>query len=178
VVVLAVTGVLTGLAAWKYWSAPQSKRTAVAAPNPGPSGAGAGLPPSAAAAPTPAVETFAFSTTQGSVLGSGGTIKRFRVAVQTGTGQDVNAFAADVDKILGDSRGWVGGGQVRFQRVPQSAAFDFTVFLATPATSEAMCQVGGLYTEQVTSCRLPAQVIINLARWTGATAEYGAPIDV
>ena len=55
------------------------------------------------------------------------------------------------------------------------AAADFTVYLATPATSERMCAAGGLDTERYTSCRLPGQVIINLARWLTAVPGLRRP---
>ena len=84
---------------------------------------------------------------------------------RTGTGQDADAFAATVDAVLGDPRSWIAAGELRLQRVAEAAAADFTVYLATPGTSERMCADGGLAPTGYTSCRLPGQVIINLARW-------------
>ncbi|GAA4437554.1 DUF3152 domain-containing protein [Phytohabitans houttuyneae] len=115
--------------------------------------------------------------TAGRALGTAGTLRRFRVAVENGTRQNPAAFAAEVDAILGDSRSWVAAKRFRLQRVPKGAAAEFTIYLATPATSERMCALGGLDTERYTSCRLPGQVIINLARWLTAVPDYGAPVS-
>ncbi|MFG1798980.1 DUF3152 domain-containing protein [Micromonospora carbonacea] len=138
------------------------------------------------------------------VRGAGGPVRRYRVLVERDTGQDADAFAEAVDEALGDPRSWTASGEVRLQRVagpaapagPEVAAdaapsaepasvapgvsapeVDFTVYLATPVTSERMCALGGLRTERYTSCRLPGQVIINLARWMEAVPDYGAPLD-
>jgi hypothetical protein len=142
---------------------------------------GPGGPPSAGPArdvPRSGPGSFAFGTAQGQVFGGAGTLRRFRVAVEDGVGQDPEAFGVEVDRILGDGRGWTAAGDVRFQRVPRAAPADFTVLLATPATSEAICRTAGLTTEGYTSCRLPGQVVINLARWLTAIPGYGAPLDV
>gem|GEM_PF-803722 len=138
----------------------------------------AALPANPDSVPDKGKGTFAFVDTPGAVLGTAGTLKRFRVAVEDGTGSDAAAFAAAVDQVLGDPRGWTAGGQLRFQRVPKSAAFEFTVFLASPATSEQMCLGGGLHTQKYNSCRLGGQIIINLARWLTSVPGYGAPLEV
>ncbi|MEJ3746035.1 DUF3152 domain-containing protein [Actinomycetes bacterium KLBMP 9797] len=165
-------------------------RPTTAAPTPSLS-ASASPSPSAPPSPSPSVTrsaarspyavsgpgTFRYATRGGPLLGKAGTLRRFQVAVENGMGTDPTAFAVAVDRVLGDPRSWIAGRQVRFQRVPHPAGAEFTIFLATPATSERMCAAGGLATEQYTSCRLPGQVIINVARWLTAVPRYGAPIE-
>ncbi|GAA2704575.1 DUF3152 domain-containing protein [Micromonospora olivasterospora] len=127
--------------------------------------------------PSSGAGRFATAEGESPVRGGGGPLRRYRVAVEDGTGQDADAFAATVDEVLSDPRSWIASGELRVQRVADPAA-DFTVYLATPATSERMCALGGLATDGYTSCRLPGQVIINLARWMEAVPDYGAPLDV
>ncbi|MFI7432978.1 DUF3152 domain-containing protein [Micromonospora haikouensis] len=147
--------------------------------------------------PTSGPGRFTAAAGQSPVQGTGGPVRRYRVLVERDTGQDPDAFAAVVDEALGDPRSWIASGDLRLQRVAGPAATagpgaaaapdapdapapdaDFTVYLATPVTSERMCALGGLRTERYTSCRLPGQVIINLARWMEAVPDYGAPLDV
>ena len=120
--------------------------------------------------------TFAYASTTGPLAGSAGVLKRFRVAVENGSGQDVNALAELADQVFGDPRGWTASGQVRLQRVGGQAAADFTIFLATAETSTAMCAAGGLHTGGYASCRLPGKVIVNLTRWQQSVPDYGAPL--
>jgi hypothetical protein len=130
----------------------------------------------AAKAGTPG--TFTFVDGHGPVLGTAGTLRPFRVAVEQTIGQgDGHDFAAEVDRILGDPRSWIAGRQVRLQRVPESAGSEFTIYLASADTSEKMCAQGGLKTAGFTSCRLPGQVIINMERWQDAVPDYGAPLE-
>ena len=136
------------------------------------------MPSNPANVPQKGAGTFSFADTQGPLLGTAGVVKRFRIAVEDGTAQDPVAFANTVDQVLGDPRSWIASGQLRVQRVPKNAPYDFTIYLASPATSEQMCATGGLHTEQYTSCRLAGQVIINLARWLTSVPNYGAPLDV
>ncbi|SCE85051.1 Protein of unknown function [Micromonospora purpureochromogenes] len=139
---------------------------------------GFGEQPAPTAYPTDGSGRFAAADGRSPVRGYGGPLRRYRVAVEEGTGQDADLFADTVDEALADRRSWIASGELRVQRVPEAAAADFTVYLATPATSERLCAEGGLSTEGYTSCRLPGQVIINLARWMDAVPDYGAPLAV
>jgi Protein of unknown function (DUF3152) len=146
-------------------------------------------PASATAAPTAAgpapsfpvsgPNSFSYAPGSDQVSGAGAADpKRYRVAVEDGSGQDPAGFATAVGRILGDPRGWIAGGDVRFQQVPKDAAnLDFTIMLATQATSEKLCSIGGVHTDQYSSCRLPGQLIINLTRWQTGIPGYGAPLD-
>jgi hypothetical protein len=132
--------------------------------------------PPAEAGPAKGDGTFAYATAAGPVAGGAGTLRKYRVAVENGSGQQADAFAAAIEKTYADPRGWTAGGDLRLQRVAGEGAADFTVFLATPATSEAMCATAGLHTEGYSSCRIAGKVIINLARWLTSIPDYGAPV--
>lgn len=139
-------------------------------------GAGAAAPP--AAYPTEGPGRFTAARSGSPERGYGGPLRRYRVEVEEGAGQDADEFAGTVDAVLGDHRSWIASGDLRVRRVAGTPAADFTIYLATPATSERMCAEGGLRTERYTSCRLPGRVIINLARWMEAVPDYGAPLEV
>jgi hypothetical protein len=117
---------------------------------------------------------FTYAQSLGPILGRAGALRRFRVAVEDGSGEDADAFGEAVEAALGDGRSWIGSGRLRLQRVPEAAASEFTVYLATPATSERMCAETGLRTLGYSSCRTPRRVIINSARWWSAVPGYGA----
>ncbi|SCL40623.1 Protein of unknown function [Micromonospora pallida] len=112
------------------------------------------------------------------VAGTGGPLHRYRVVVEAGVGEDPDAFAATVDATLADPRSWIASGGLRVQRVAWPEVEDFTIYLASAATSEQMCAEGGLHTAGYSSCRLPGQVIINLDRWRTAVPDYTASLDV
>jgi uncharacterized protein DUF3152 len=137
--------------------------------------------PATSAAPRPEAGTsgqFAYVNGFGPVLGRAGPIHRYRIAVEKPSPADAGAeFAHQVDRTLGDGRSWIASGRFRLQRVPSSAAAEFTVYLASPKTSERMCSTGGLKTGGYTSCRLSGKVIINDARWDGAVRDYRAPVS-
>jgi hypothetical protein len=125
---------------------------------------------------------MAFAAGTGPVLGRTGPLRRFRVAVERDSGEDVEEFAAQVEETLGDRRSWIGGG-VRLRRVPKGVASEFTVYLATRDTARRMCAAGGVNVvvgaAPYTSCRTTGKVIINLDRWRLSTKQYrGAEVPL
>ncbi|MFJ8580337.1 DUF3152 domain-containing protein [Micromonospora sp. NPDC093277] len=128
--------------------------------------------------PTEGSGRFATADSRSPVRGQNGPLRRYRIEVERDAGQDADEFAGTVDGVLADPRSWIASGELRVQRVTDASAADFTIYLATPVTSERMCAEGGLATERYTSCRLPGKVIVNLARWMDAVPDYGAPLDV
>ncbi len=119
--------------------------------------------------------TFAFAETEGDVLGDSGQLLRFRVAIEDGIDEDVDEFADFIDETLAAEDGWTAG-DIRFQRVPPEAPYDFTVYLATGRTAATMCAAVGLdiHLDGVpyTSCRAVGQVILNLNRWRLSVPEF------
>jgi hypothetical protein len=120
--------------------------------------------------------TFQYAQTRGPVAGAKGPLRRFRVAVEKGSNEDAELFAAQVRRILGDVRSWIGTGQVRLQPVAGSEPADFTVYLATRETAGQMCARGGTNIRiggvPYTSCRASGKAIINLDRWRGSARPY------
>jgi Protein of unknown function (DUF3152) len=111
------------------------------------------------------------------VLGSG-PVRRFAVEVERGIEVDAQAFAAAVEKTLGDPRSWGQGGRMSFQRVGRAAVaagdYDFKVSLISPGSMERYCP--GVGTGGYTSCRYGERAVINLARWATAVPHYDGDI--
>ncbi|WP_306214262.1 DUF3152 domain-containing protein [Actinoplanes sp. RD1] len=128
--------------------------------------------------PTQGSGTFTYAPGTSKIFGTTGTLRRFRVAVEKGSGEDVREFAATVEATLGDARSWTGVGQVRLQRVPGGAAASFTVYLATRTTAGRMCANGGVNItvggRPYTSCRTTGRAVINLDRWRLSAPTYTA----
>ena len=128
------------------------------------------------AGPSSAAGTFAYASSAGPVAGAAGPVRKYRIAVENGSGQQADAFATAVERVFADPRGWTATGQVRLQRVAGQGTADFTIFLATPVTSEQICATAGLHTAGYSSCRITGKVVINLARWLTGVPDYGAPV--
>jgi hypothetical protein len=147
--------------------------------DPRPPSYGANAPP---AYPSTGPGTYAFATGSGAVLGSGGPVRRYRVAVEDGGPVGLAEFTALVDATLGDGRSWIAGGDVRLRRVSARSGYDFTVMLVTPGTAFRLCASGGLDIrwrgQPYTSCRVGERVVINLARYLTGVPGYGAPLTV
>lgn len=110
------------------------------------------------------------------VAGKSGKLMRYRIALETDIdGVGPAAFAKAIRGILGDPRGWTGGGEWRLQEVGPEDPADFTIYLATPASRDKLC--GGT-ADSYTSCRNGSNVVLNVARWANAVPNYGAPLDV
>lgn len=121
--------------------------------------------------------TFVGATQGGPLLGGDkGRLKRVRVAVESNLAAELEELTGAVDATLGDPRSWVAGGAYRFQRVPYDAAFDFTIYLVTRETADAMCRVNGVDIRvdgvPYTSCRQVHKVIINVDRWRLSVPPY------
>lgn len=119
---------------------------------------------------------FEFATGRGEVAGKRGPVRRYRVAVEKGSGEDVQVFAAQVSATLSDDRSWVGNGRERLQLVSGPERSDFTVYLATRDTAGRMCAGGGIDIRiggvPTTSCRITGKAIINLDRWRGSARTF------
>ncbi|WP_406080680.1 DUF3152 domain-containing protein [Micromonospora sp. NBC_00858] len=152
------------------------------AAGPATTGRPAGAAGSAGVAPAPAV-AISYPATGGnrwSVApaettpggGDSGRLLRYRVVVERDIrGLPVTDVAASVSATLNDPRGWTAGGAWRLRRVGAGAPVDFTIYLATPGTRDALCQD---VPDGYTSCRNGDRVVLNVARWVEAVPGYGA----
>jgi hypothetical protein len=94
----------------------------------------------------------------------------YRIATRGAVTADVGQFAQRVAATLNDPRGWSLGGAMAFKQVEGPA--DFTVWLATADSLPSF----GYPCDPMWSCRSGPNVIINEARWTGATPSW--PYDL
>ncbi|MGK5742941.1 DUF3152 domain-containing protein [Micromonospora sp. URMC 103] len=187
-VLLAIGAALTVVArhpdaeAGQEVPAEASAPTVPSAPLPlvGPALATASAPPSPSSAPPPVLRLpgpvpsagsgrFGHDDRTGPVLGASGSLQRYRVAVESGSGEDAREFAEAVRAALRGPGSWVDSRRLRLQQVPGGTAASFTVYLATARTAGRMCADGGVDIRvggrPYTSCRAPGKVIINLDRW-------------
>jgi hypothetical protein len=173
IVLLLVAG---GLVGYDLTRTPEPPADVTTGPSGRVEGHGPTLGPSIVRAGT---GTFAFAGELGPVVGRDGPLQTYRVGVEDGVGIDPVAFGRTVESILSDSRSWIGEGTLRLQRVPGPAPSTFVVLLTSPVTSEQLCRIDYLETDQFTSCRLAdGRVVINSERWLTAVPGYGAGLDV
>lgn len=128
--------------------------------------------------PTHGSGRFDYAPGNSRIFGTAGAVRRYHVAVERGSNEDLTAFAAQVEATLGDGRSWIGDGNLRLQRVPGTEPASFTVYLATRDTAGRMCRVGGVNItvggRPYTSCRATGRAIINLDRWRLSAPTYVA----
>lgn len=97
----------------------------------------------------------------------------YEVTTAGQVGTDLDAFAADVEAILSDARGWTLGGSLAF--APVTSDGELTIVLASPQAVEDAAPVCSRHY----SCRVGDRVYINDRNWREATPawnEQGAPL--
>jgi hypothetical protein len=104
------------------------------------------------------------------VNGPGTTLWRYGVEIEDGLPVDRIAFAAAVDRILLDKRGWLGpGSRIALRRVDRPP-FDFMVTLAKPRTVDRLCLP--LHTGGRVSCENRGRSVINWLRWSAGSPYW------
>lgn len=94
---------------------------------------------------------------------------RFMVEVEGGLGIDRRAFAARVERVLFDKRGWRAGG-VSLKRVDAGRAA-FRVALASRGLTDRLC--APLATVGLYSCHQGGRSVLNFWRWKNGADAYG-----
>jgi len=102
-----------------------------------------------------------------------GPLQLYAVEVEEGIDIDQQAFASEVERILGDWRGWGANGRMSFRRVDDPGKASFRVSLTATMTVRSIC---GYDVKSETSCYNGTlhRAVINDARWVrGAQAFAG-----
>jgi hypothetical protein len=121
---------------------------------------------------TPKAGNGIFHTAQASGKAAGtGTLRRYEVQVEEGTGVAPDEAAREIEAILADRRSWTADGHDAFQLVSQGTV-DFVVKIATPATVDRICGAAGLHTHGEVNCDVGAQVLVNLKRWNEGSPQF------
>ncbi|MFJ4779866.1 DUF3152 domain-containing protein [Streptomyces sp. NPDC088762] len=158
---------------------PAPARSAAAPTPPGhgsptPSPGGSGTP--AAPVPVSGPGTFKASAASGSAQGKG-TVRRWRIEVEEGSGVDPDSAAHAVEAILGDPRGWTRDPAYAFQLAGPGQPVDFTVKIATPTTTDRLCEVVTPELIGETNCRAGHTVVVNLKRWQEGSPQFSGPVE-
>jgi hypothetical protein len=140
--------------------------------------------------------TFSVSPGGTDVVGTGATLVTYETQVENGIAWGANpvwtpaAFAATVDAIMADPRGWtasaaqpitdaaqgLSNASWRFQRV-SSGSYHVRILLATPNTTDKLCGSVGLTTQGQYSCRYGSTEVINLRRWLKGAPGFPMSLD-
>ncbi|WP_457537734.1 DUF3152 domain-containing protein [Streptomyces filamentosus] len=126
-----------------------------------------------AAVPRSGPGTFTTATGTGEVTGTGGTLRRYRVQIEEGTGLPGRETAEEIEAILAHPRSWAAHGRGRFQQVASGA--DFVIRIATPDTADALCARQGFDTHGELNCETAEGVVVNLRRWMLGSPTFAGP---
>ncbi|MEU9863083.1 DUF3152 domain-containing protein [Streptomyces sp. NPDC047971] len=126
--------------------------------------------------PVSGAGTFTTARSTGEPVGSGGTLRRYRVQVEDGIDLSARQVADEIQQILDHPRGWAAHGRGRFQLVSENA--DFVIRIATPTTADRLCLAQGLNTRGELNCETTQGVVVNLRRWLlGSPTFAGTPAE-
>ncbi|WP_418958254.1 DUF3152 domain-containing protein [Streptomyces tritici] len=117
--------------------------------------------------------TFTTARSSGDAVGTGGTLRRYRVQVEDGVDISAREAAAEIQEILAHPRGWAAHGRGRFQLVSENA--DFVIRIATPDTADRLCLAQGLNTRGELNCETTQGVVVNLKRWMLGSPTFSGP---
>lgn len=117
----------------------------------------------------PSTGRFTIASGRSEQVGAG-PLRTFAVEVEDGMGIDAEEFAAEVERIVFDHRGWTSSGRVALQRL-DSEHVSFRVSLASPETVDAACTP--LRTVRRFSCWNGTRAMINVWRWHAGADAYG-----
>ncbi|MER6849193.1 DUF3152 domain-containing protein [Streptomyces flaveolus] len=131
--------------------------------------------PAAIAIPATGPGTFVTAQADGTTVGTGSRVRRYKVLVEEGIDIRPSEAAAEVSEVLADRRGWTRGGTDSF-RLVGSGSYDFVVKIATPGTVDAICGAAGLLTRGEVNCSVGTDVVVNLKRWVLGSPEFDGPI--
>ncbi|MEV5660760.1 DUF3152 domain-containing protein [Streptomyces flaveolus] len=149
-----------------------------APPSATPSGSASASPsasPAAVAIPATGPGTFITAQDDGTTVGTGSRVRRYKVLVEEGIDIRPSEAAAEVSEVLADRRGWTRGGTDSF-RLVGSGSYDFVVKIATPGTVDEICGAAGLLTRGEVNCSVGTDVVVNLKRWVLGSPEFDGPI--
>ncbi|MEG3630913.1 DUF3152 domain-containing protein [Streptomyces poriticola] len=141
-------------------------------PSPSPS---ASSSPSTIPIPAGGPGTFVTAQADGTVVGTGDRVRRYKVLVENGIEVSASAAAAEISRVLADRRGWSKDGVNSFQLV-SSGSYDFVVKIATPGTVDRICGAAGLLTRGEVNCSVGTDVVVNLKRWVLGSPQFDGPI--
>ncbi|MFD9411092.1 DUF3152 domain-containing protein [Streptomyces sp. NPDC059989] len=153
-------------------ASPAPSKPAAGSPTPSPGGSGAPSAP----VPVSGPGTFKSSATSGSPQGKG-TVRRWRIEVEEGSGVDPDSAARSVESILADPRGWTRDPAYAFQLAGPGQPVDFTVKIATPTTTDRLCEVVTPELIGETNCRAGHTVVVNLKRWQEGSPQFSGPVE-
>ncbi|GLW00174.1 DUF3152 domain-containing protein [Streptomyces lavendulae] len=118
---------------------------------------------------------FTGSSAGGKAQGRGPAL-RWRVEVENGSGVDPDDAARAVEAILGDRRGWIRDPAYGFRLAGRGEPVDFVVKIATPGTTDRLCEVVTPELVGETNCRVGHTVVVNLKRWQEGSPQFrGSP---